>query len=140
MNDDRLRIGDAERAEAAAELGEHYAQGRLGGEEYDERLTQVWAARTWADLRPPFGDLPGRYGPLDAPPPGPARRPIFWSGGVAPFRRGRPSPLVLVLALLLVLTVVTHVPLILLGVLVAFFVFGRHRRPAGPPHWSRPGR
>ena len=56
---------------------------------------------------------------------------------MAPFRRGIPSPLVVVLMVLLVLTVLTHLPLILAGVLVMFFVLGRHRRPARARHWSR---
>ena len=46
---------------------------------------------------------------------------------MTPFRRGRPSPLVLVLVVLLVLTVITHFPLILVGGLVALFVMPRHR-------------
>ena len=66
-----------------------------------------------------------------------ARRATYWSGGVAPFRRGIPSPLVVVLMVLLVLTVLTHVTLIVAGVLVVFFVLGRHRRPARARHWSR---
>ena len=71
MNEQQLRIGDAEREQAAAELGEHYVQGRLTADEHAERLERVWAARTRADLGPLFRDLPGRYGP---PLPTPARR------------------------------------------------------------------
>lgn len=142
MNDDQpglLRIGDAEREQAAAELGEHYAQGRLSADEHAERLDRVWAARTRADLGPVFSDLPGRYGPLVPGTAAPARRSAYWSGGVQPFRRGRPGPLVLVLTVLLVLTVVTHVPVILAGGLVALFVLGRRRRCARDlDHWRRP--
>jgi hypothetical protein len=57
MND-RLRIGDAEREAAAGELGEHFALGRIDAEEHSERLEQIWAARTTADLAPAFRDLP----------------------------------------------------------------------------------
>lgn len=53
-----LRIGDAERDQAAASLGEHFASGRLDHEEHAERLTAVFAARTWGDLTPIFRDLP----------------------------------------------------------------------------------
>ncbi|HYF72129.1 MAG TPA: DUF1707 domain-containing protein [Nocardioides sp.] len=137
MNDDQLRIGDAEREQAAAALGEHYAQGRLSVEEHAERLDRIWAARTRADLRPVFRDLPGWYGPA-APTPRPAaRRATYWSTGMAPFHRGLPSPVVVVLMLLLVLTVLTHLPVILAGALVVFFVLGRHRRPSRARHWSR---
>lgn len=52
------RIGDDERVAAANVLGEHYAVGRLTREEYDERSGQVWSAKTDADLRPLFVDLP----------------------------------------------------------------------------------
>jgi hypothetical protein len=55
---DRLRIGDAEREAAARELGEHFALGRIDPEEHTERLEQIWAARTAADLAPAFRDLP----------------------------------------------------------------------------------
>jgi hypothetical protein len=55
---DRLRIGDTEREAAARELGEHFALGRITADEHAERLEQVWAARTAADLTPVFGDLP----------------------------------------------------------------------------------
>ena len=52
------RIGDAEREQAIGYLQEHMAQGRLDGAEFDERLSQAFAARTAADLRPLFEDLP----------------------------------------------------------------------------------
>lgn len=135
--DDQLRIGDAEREQAATVLGEHYAEGRLSTEEHAERLDRIWASRTRADLRPVFRDLPGWSGPVAPVHAGAARRAAYWSGGVAPFRRGIPSPLVVVLMVLLVLTVLTHLPLILAGVLVMFFVLGRHRRPVRTRHWSR---
>jgi hypothetical protein len=54
-----VRIGDRERDDAAQALGEHFAQGRLAREEYDDRLALVFGARTWSDLTPIFGDLPG---------------------------------------------------------------------------------
>ena len=60
--DEHLRIGDAEREQAATELGEHYAQGRLTAEEHAERLDRVWSARTRGELGPLFVDLPGPAG------------------------------------------------------------------------------
>lgn len=53
-----LRVGDAERDEAARELGEHYAVGRLTTDEFDDRIGRVYDARTGADLDVLFGDLP----------------------------------------------------------------------------------
>lgn len=54
-----LRIGDREREAAATALGDHFAEGRITREEYDERSAVVWGARTESDLRPVFADLPG---------------------------------------------------------------------------------
>jgi hypothetical protein len=57
-----LRIGNAEREQAVQALGEHFAQGRLSPEEFDERMTAAYAARTAHDLDRLFTDLP-RLGP-----------------------------------------------------------------------------
>jgi hypothetical protein len=137
MNDDQLRIGDAEREQAAAALGEHYAQGRLSVEEHAERLDRIWAARTRADLRPVFRDLPGWYGPAAPARPAPAPRSAYWNTGMAPFHRGLLSPVLVILTVLLVLTVVTHLPLILAGALVLCFVMSRRRGSWRARHWSR---
>jgi hypothetical protein len=40
-----LRIGDAEREEAARELGEHYALGRISADEHSERLERRPSSR-----------------------------------------------------------------------------------------------
>lgn len=115
MSPDQLRIADADREAAVASLGEHYAVGRLTKEEYDERCEAAWAARTGADLRPIFGDLPGPH----RQPPAAPRRPADRAA-----RGWWPVPLVPVLAILLGVTVLTHLPVILIG-LVAWFVLGR---------------
>ena len=137
--DDQLRIGDAERERAAAELAEHYTQGRLTTEEHSERLDRVWAARTRSDLLPIFRDLPGAYGPVRTADPWsrPTER-AYWSTGPRPWagRRGVPGPLLVVLVVLLAITVVTHVPVFLVGLLVLAFVLSRHRRRA---MWGCPG-
>ena len=129
--DEQLRISDAEREAAAAELGEHYAQGRLTTEEHAERLDRIWASRTRGELAPIFRDLPGRHGPVA--PRSERRRPAYWAPG-PPFRHGVPGPVLAVLAVLLVLTIVTHLPLVLAGVLVLLFVAARRRRHH---QWSR---
>jgi hypothetical protein len=64
MTEDRVdeervvRIGDAERDDAARELGDHYAVGRLTAGEFDDRLGRVYATRTDAELGALLGDLP----------------------------------------------------------------------------------
>jgi len=52
------RIGDAERDQAVGYLRDHLVAGRLDQVEFDERLTQVLAAKTAGQLLPPFDDLP----------------------------------------------------------------------------------
>ena len=53
-----VRVGDADREAIAAQLREHYADGRLTLEELNERLDQVFAAKTKADLNTVTRDLP----------------------------------------------------------------------------------
>lgn len=115
MRDLHLRLGDDERGEASTALAEHYARGRLSPDEHSERLDQVWAARTRADLQPIFRDLP-------------SLTPAYHAGQqTRGWHRGLPTPLVVVLVALLALTVLTHLPLVLLGLLVWAFVRSRHR-------------
>jgi hypothetical protein len=128
MSDDQLRISDAEREQAAAELADHYAQGRLTAEEHGERLDRIWTARTRGELAPIFRDLPGRHGPRPTPTPGGDRERLTPRRGGAP-----PTPLLVVLAVLLVITVMTHLPIILIGLLVWWLVISKARRH----HWSR---
>lgn len=71
-----LRVGDAERDAAAADLSEHYAAGRLTLDELNERLETVFSAKTFGQLARVMADLPG---------PGRLR----WRDG--PGRRGSPG-------------------------------------------------
>jgi hypothetical protein len=54
-----MRIGDAERDAAAADLGEHFTAGRLTLDELHERLESVFAAKTIGQLARIMSDLPG---------------------------------------------------------------------------------
>jgi len=115
--DEHLRMSDAEREQAATALGEHYAQGRLTTEEHSERLDQIWAAKTRAELTPIFRDLPG---PASQQPPRPS------SVSAAPRRRRRlPLPLLVLFGILVAITVVTNLPLILIGLAVWFLLVRR---------------
>jgi hypothetical protein len=53
-----VRVGDADREAVAAQLREHYADGRLTLEELNERIDQTFAAKTKADLNTVMQDLP----------------------------------------------------------------------------------
>jgi uncharacterized membrane protein len=125
---DTLRIGDADREAAVDLLGEQYALGRLSKEEFDERSDAVWSARTRGDLAPLFADLPVRT------PGRPGRAQVRMPAGGLQRLRWWPFPIVPVLIVLGVLTVLTHLPLLLLAV-VLFFCFGRWRH-----RWSGPRR
>jgi uncharacterized membrane protein len=130
--DDHLRMSDAEREQAATALGEHYAQGRLTTEEHSERLDRIWAAKTRAEVAPIFSDLPG---PAAAPPPRVTAPHTSPRGR----RRGFPLPLVVVFAILVVVTVLTNLPLILIGLAVWFLLMrrGSHARRSHRFHQAR---
>lgn len=123
MSGDELRIGDREREEAAAVLGDHYAEGRLDPTEHAERLDAVWTARTRADLEVLFHDRPARGRPA-APPSRGARGPRA-RGVRGPGWRG--LPFVPVAALLVVLSVVTMFPFWVLIFFLGCGWFGRRQ-------------
>ena len=129
MSDQSIRLSDAEREAAAADLGEHFAQGRLTSDEHAERLGQVWAAKTRGEIAPIFRDLPSPYAGVASPTPAAARDDRYWNAGLRPFRRGVPAPLLVVLALLIVLTVIVRFPFFLIGFGIFWFVVLRHRGP-----------
>ena len=58
-----VRIGDAERDQAVEILRDHMAEGRLEYQEFTDRVDQVLAARTQAELDLPFVDLRGYRAP-----------------------------------------------------------------------------
>lgn len=124
MSDQHLRLSDAEREAAAGRLSEHYVQGRLSAEEHGERLDRIWAARTRGEVTPVFRDLPGE--------PASAGRRLLTAPRAArrdqrvrtPWRP--PAPVLAIFAVLLVVTVMTHLPLLLLG--LGFWVLLSMRR------------
>jgi uncharacterized protein DUF1707 len=85
----RLRASDAERDRAASVLNSALAEGRLTAEEHAERLDQIYAAKTQADLVPVIEDLPAsgdQPAAAVARPAGRAARIIAVFGGAV--RRG----------------------------------------------------
>lgn len=74
---DELRIGTDERESAISILGEHLAKGRLEISEYEQRAGAAAGARTRAELRPLFADLPPPHPAfLLGPSPSPASAPV----------------------------------------------------------------
>ncbi|MFB9363132.1 DUF1707 SHOCT-like domain-containing protein [Actinoplanes nipponensis] len=67
-----MRAADADRQAVADQLKAALDEGRLDLHEYDERLRQAYAAKTYGDLRPLLSDLPAAAVPA---PRGPAGSP-----------------------------------------------------------------
>jgi hypothetical protein len=150
-----LRIGDAEREAAVAALGEHYAAGRLTKEEFDDRSDRAYAARTRSALWPLFADLPPSGSPVNGPRPRqapsaggrPGGRPGEWSGqwsGGVPRRSGPPwwvGGIMPVLLVVIGLSVLTHLPFILL-VFIGWLLFSKVLRlwrfGGGHGPWQHP--
>jgi len=56
--DPQMRISDADRADVADRLSQHYSDGRLDQAEFNERLDRAMKAKTQSDLAGLFTDLP----------------------------------------------------------------------------------
>lgn len=80
-----MRIGDAERNSAMDALSEHLGKGRIDLDEFGTRSAQVTQARTAADLRGLFADLPPPHPDLPGPPaPAVPARPLPVGPPIAP--------------------------------------------------------
>lgn len=89
-----LRVGDAERDAAAADLGDHFVAGRLTLDELHDRLGKVFAARTHGQLGTVMADLPGPIRTVPRPRPA--------SEDIASDRAGRFAALSLLLLAMLI--------------------------------------
>ena len=149
-----VRVGDADREAIAAQLRDHYADGRLTLDELNERLDQAFAAKTKADLNVVMRDLPHVARPFsDAPAAGfgngapawPTRS--DWDYGTGNGRRGARAafaPLLVLMWVALIIGAVTlfgiggdrPLAIVLLIAAVAFlkrlFGFGGRGRGRGP--------
>jgi TM2 domain-containing membrane protein YozV len=85
---DSLRIGTAEREAAVRILSDHMSEGRLTLEEYEERVAVALEARTQADLKPLFTDLPPPHPAFMAAPPPmlppPSGPPVYYPSSPLP--------------------------------------------------------
>ena len=147
-----LRVSDADRDRALAELSEHFQDGRLTADEHEERMSLALKARTAGDLAELFTDLPRKSSAMAGPasqPAGPALSPA--SSSPARFHPALVVPVVILAAVVLGGIVSGHPFVIGLGpvILVLLIVRGilgghhhdRHRhyhheprpRPAPPP-------
>jgi hypothetical protein len=162
-----VRIGDADREATAAQLRDHYADGRLTLDELNERLDQTFAAKTKNDLDVVMRDLPHVPRPLTGAPaagfgntawqgqawPGPTGRRSDWDYGAGSGHRcGRAAfaPLLVLMWVALVFGAVTlfgigggdrPLAIVLIIAALAFlkrlFGFGGRRRGSGGPRGRR---
>ncbi|MFR9751507.1 DUF1707 domain-containing protein [Nocardia sp. 004] len=58
MSQEHLRASDADREKIIGQLRQAMSEGRLSLHEFDERLQQVYAAKTYGELAPLLSDLP----------------------------------------------------------------------------------
>jgi hypothetical protein len=66
MGRDEMRAADADRQAVADQLKGALDEGRLDLHEYDERLQQAYAAKTYGELQPLLSDLPAAALPVPA--------------------------------------------------------------------------
>jgi hypothetical protein len=71
-----VRASDADRERVVAALQEHTAAGRLTLDEFTERATTVYAARTLDELAATTADLPRTEPQING-------RPLVWAFGLA---------------------------------------------------------
>ncbi|HUY96033.1 MAG TPA: DUF1707 domain-containing protein [Verrucomicrobiae bacterium] len=120
----QLRVSDADREQAVAELRRHHAEGRLTLEELEARAATAYRARTTGELAPVLSDLPA---PVPPPPPPPGLWHRAWRLGI---------PLVMVAGVGIDLAVTHNFRVVgawpILGLIVL-----RSRRGRGRT-WSRP--
>ncbi|SOD95644.1 DUF1707 SHOCT-like domain-containing protein [Blastococcus haudaquaticus] len=84
MPEPHLRAADADRAAVATVLGQHMSAGRLTVDEYDDRLSRVYGAKTYGELEEITADLPPTglaARPAAAPVPAPAPAHVGSHGG-----------------------------------------------------------
>lgn len=67
MGRDEMRAADSDRQAVADKLKKAMDEGRLDLAEYDERLQQTYAAKTYGDLQGLLDDLPDGTLPVQAP-------------------------------------------------------------------------
>lgn len=94
-----LRVSDADRDQAAAELSGHFEAGRITSDEFDERASRALQAKTQGDLDELFADLPKRRAAAAPPtaadlPPSAGPGPVRPFGGMGLSRRLPGAPII----------------------------------------------
>lgn len=90
-SDGGIRASDSDRERVVEILRGGYTEGRLTLDEFDERTTAAYAARTWSQLRELTSDLPVEVNLRR--PSGSPLGPLASDGGAAQPSPGAPPPL-----------------------------------------------
>ena len=145
MTDDGgIRASDADREHVVEILREAYSAGRLSLEEFDERTSVAFAAKTWGGLRDLTRDLP-QQARLEIPRPEPHVRPARDKPLPVslPSPRRRLSPMLPILVIWLGIALTAREPLAFIPVLVILFTLlrlaARPSRGGRPEPDRRPG-
>ena len=125
-----LRVSDADRDRAIAELSEHFQAGRLTADELEDRTGRALQARTAGELTELFTDLPRRQAAVTGTAPGPARAGSFRPAWV-------PASPIAILAVVVLASIFSGHPGLI--VLVPVLVFLVVRRLAGSRGRRAPG-
>jgi Domain of unknown function (DUF1707) len=138
MTDDGgIRASDSDRENVVEILRDAYSTGRLTLEEFDERSSAAFAARTWGALRELTGDLP-QQAKLGIPGPEPVKanpdEKVPISAGQA---RRHFSPMLPILVIWLGFALTARAPGAFVPVVVILFLLLRFT--AGPGPRRRPG-
>ena len=136
--DGGIRASDADREHVVEILREAYSAGRLTLDEFDERTTVAFTAKTWGGLRELTRDLP-QQARLEIPRPTPQVKP---AGDKAlpvspPPPRRHLSPMLPILVIWLGIALTAREPLAFIPVLVILFTL--LRLAARPSRGGRPG-
>ena len=134
--DGGIRASDHDRENTVEVLREAYTAGRLTLDEFDERTTSAYAAKTWGDLRALAEDLPhepklGADLQLTGVKPDPAV-PVRAQSYRPPF-----IPLLPIALVWLVIAAAAHTSAVVIPIVMLFIIsvrlFGwRRRRPSDP--------
>lgn len=131
-----LRASDADRDRLAALLRDHYSEGRLTFEEFQERLEAAYAARTFGQLDELTRDLPAPAAPKPRPPQ-PQRHPV-------PAHAIRFAVLCLLFIVIVAASGMHHIwslwPVLIIALAVAFRATGGSRTRRSRPRDRRQSR
>ena len=139
MTDDGgIRASDADREHVVEILRDAFSAGRLTLEEFDERTTSAFAAKTWGGLRALTRDLP-QQARLEIPRPEPGVKPSPDKPlpVVAGPPRRRVSPMLPILVIWLGIALTAREPFAFIPVLVILFML--RRLATRPPRSNRRG-